>query len=243
MAAAEMEIAAITLDLDDTLWPIEPVIVRAEERLDAWLQIHCPRAAAAYPILSMRALRERIAADHPHLAHDFTEQRRLTLEQALIPHGYTMAHVEGAYAEYFTARNEVECYADALPALERLAARYPLVSLSNGNADLRRIGIDGFFRFSISARDCGVGKPDPAIFRAACEGLNLPAGAVLHVGDDAQLDVAGANAAGLKSAWLNRNDAPWVGAAPPHIHVKNLHELAERLLHAAAAPVANPGLA
>lgn len=231
-----MEIAAITLDLDDTLWPIEPVIARAEERLDAWLQSYCPRAARAYPILAMRALRERVAVEHPHLAHDFTEQRRLTLERALIPHGYTMAHVEDAYAEYFTARNEVECYADALPALERLAARYPLVSLSNGNADLRRIGIDGFFRFSISARDCGVGKPDPAIFRAACEGLNLPAGAVLHVGDDAQLDVAGANAAGLKSAWLNRNDALWIGAAPPHIHVKNLHELAERLLQPAASP-------
>ena len=61
MTAAEMEIAAITLDLDDTLWPIEPVIVRAEERLDAWLQIHCPRAAAAYPILAMRELRERVA--------------------------------------------------------------------------------------------------------------------------------------------------------------------------------------
>jgi putative hydrolase of the HAD superfamily len=48
MAAADVDIAAITLDLDDTLWPIEPVIARAEERLDAWLKIHCPRATAAW---------------------------------------------------------------------------------------------------------------------------------------------------------------------------------------------------
>lgn len=227
-------IRAISLDLDDTLWPIAPVIARAEERLDAWLKIHCPRAATAYPIAAMRALRERVAADNPQLSHDFTAQRCLSLEQALIPHGYTSAHVDAAFAEYYAARNEVECYADALPALERLAARYPLVSLSNGNADLRRIGLERFFRFSISARECGVGKPDPGIFRAVCEGLNLPADVVLHVGDDAELDVAGAHAAGMRSAWINRNGALWNGAAPPHLDVRNLHELADRLLPATA---------
>lgn len=223
-------IRAISLDLDDTLWPIAPVIARAEERLDAWLKIHCPRAAVAYPIAAMRALRERVAAQNPHLSHDFTAQRCLSLEQALIPHGYTPAHVDAAFAEYYAARNEVEFYADALPALERLAACYPLVSLSNGNADLCRIGLDRFFRFSISARECGVGKPDPAIFRAACEALDLPAEAVLHVGDDAELDVAGAHAAGLHCAWINRNGAPWSGAALPHIDVRNLYELVDWLL-------------
>jgi putative hydrolase of the HAD superfamily len=228
--AAEVDIAAITLDLDDTLWPIEPVIARADERLDAWLKIHCPRAAAAYSIAAMRVLRERVAMDNPQLAHDYTAQRCLSLEQALIPHGYTPAHVDAAFAEYFAARNEVECYADTLPALERLAARYPLVSLSNGNADLRRIGLDRFFRFSVSARECGVGKPSPEIFRAACAGLNLPAHAVLHVGDDAELDVAGAHAAGMRSAWINRNNVPWTGTVPPHISVRTLDELADRLL-------------
>src|SRR5690349_5286932 len=65
-----MRIRAISLDLDDTLWPIEPVMLRAEERLDAWLRQHCPDAAKHYPILAMRALRERISTEHPHLSHD-----------------------------------------------------------------------------------------------------------------------------------------------------------------------------
>lgn len=243
MAAADVDIAAITLDLDDTLWPIEPVIARAEERLNAWLKIHCPRAAAAYPIAAMRDLRERVAAENPHLSHDFTAQRCLSLRHALIPHGYGEAHVDAAFAEYYAARNEVDCYADVLPALERLAARYPLVSLSNGNADLRRIGLDRFFRFSVSARECGVGKPAPAIFHAACTRLNLPTHAVLHVGDDAELDVAGAHAAGLRSAWVNRNGSAWTGAAPPHISVRSLHELADCLLQAAGSPASIPALA
>lgn len=238
-----LQIRAISLDLDDTLWPIEPVIARADARLDAWLKIHCPRAAAVYPIAAMRVLRERVAAENPRLAHDYTAQRCLSLRRALLPHGYDEAHVEAAFAEYHAARNEVECYADTLPALERLAAHYPLVSLSNGNADLRRIGLDRFFRFSISARECGVGKPSPEIFRVVCEGLNLPAQAVLHAGDDAELDVAGAHAAGLHSAWINRNNAPWTGAAPPHISVRTLHELADRLLEPTTKVVGQPVLA
>jgi FMN phosphatase YigB (HAD superfamily) len=35
---------------------------------------------------------------------------------------------------------------DALPALEFLASRYPLVSLSNGNADVNARGIGHFFQ-------------------------------------------------------------------------------------------------
>ena len=39
-------IRAITLDLDDTLWPVWPTIHRAEDVLRAWLDTHAPRTAA-----------------------------------------------------------------------------------------------------------------------------------------------------------------------------------------------------
>jgi putative hydrolase of the HAD superfamily len=224
-----MQIAAITLDLDDTLWPIEPVMRRAEQRLDDWLKTHCPRAAAAYPISAMRALRDRVARENPHLAHDFSAQRRLSLCAALHAHGYDDAHVEGAYGEFYAARNEVECYADTLPALARLAARYPLVSLSNGNADVERIGLAGFFRFSISSRDCGVAKPDMQIFHTACARLGLPPHAVLHVGDDPELDVAGARAAGLRTAWINRSSSAWTHPQTPDLTLSDLAALADTL--------------
>ena len=224
-----MQIRAITLDLDDTLWPIEPVMLRAEQRLDAWLQEHCPRAAGHYPIPAMRALRERVAGENPHLAHDFTAQRHLSLRAALVPHGYGDEHVAAAFSEFYAARNDVECYADALPALTRLAARFPLVSLSNGNADLDCIGLARFFRFSITARDFGMAKPAPQIFHAACARLGLPPETVLHVGDDPELDVAGARAAGLRSAWINRVDAQWSQLQAPDLSVRDLHELADAL--------------
>lgn len=224
-----MAIRAITLDLDDTLWPIEPAMLRAEQALDAWLRRHCPRTAAAFPIAAMRALRDRVAGEHPHLSHDFTAQRRLSLRAALLPHGYDEGHVDAAFTAFYAARNEVEYYPDVLPALARLAARYPLVSVSNGNADLERIGLRHFFHGSISARECGVAKPAARIFHAACEQLGLPPHAVLHVGDDPELDVAGAGAAGLRSAWVNRGGAPWEHAHEPDLHVSDLGELADML--------------
>lgn len=229
-----MRIRAITLDLDDTLWPIEPVMLRAEQRLDAWLRAHCPPVADQYPIAAMRALRDQVASANPDLAHDFTSQRLLTLRAALTPHGYGETHVEQAFAEFYGARNEVECYSDALPALERLAARYPLVSLSNGNADLERIGIARFFRFSISSRNFGKAKPAAEIFHAACAGLDLRPEDVLHVGDDPLTDVVGASQAGLRSAWLNRNGAQWAHPTSPDLTIRDLKELAHALEAAAA---------
>jgi putative hydrolase of the HAD superfamily len=221
-----MRIRAITIDLDDTLWPIEPVMLRAEQRLDAWLRTHCPPVADAYPIAAMRALRDRVAIENPGLAHDFTSQRLLCLRAALQPHGYGDQHVDAAFAEFYAARNEVECYSDAVPALERLAARYPLVSLSNGNADLERIGLARFFHFSISSRAFGKAKPAVEIFHAACTRLNLPPDEVLHVGDDPLMDVVGASAAGLRSAWLNRHGAAWAHPTKPDVVARDLGELA-----------------
>jgi putative hydrolase of the HAD superfamily len=218
-----MRVRAITLDLDDTLWPIEPVMLRAEQRLDAWLRAHCPPVAEQYPIAAMRALRDEVAAANPDLAHDFTTQRLLCLRSALTPHGYGEPHVEKAFAEFYGARNEVECYGDALPALERLAARFPLVSLSNGNADLERIGIARFFRFSISSRNFGKA------------GLDLPPGEVLHVGDDPLTDVVGASQAGMRSAWLNRKGEAWTHAVAPDLTIRDLTELAHTLEAAASA--------
>ena len=229
-----LRIRAITLDLDDTLWPIEPVMLRAERQLDAWLQAHCPRAAAAYPVEAMRALRNRIAKENPHLAHDFSAQRRLSLREALLTHGYHDDHVDAAFMAFYAERNRVECYADALPALERLATHYPLAAITNGNADLDAIGLASLFRFSLHASKFGTAKPASDIFHAACEQLSLAHSDVLHVGDDPELDVIGAHRAGLRSVWIHRGTTSWAEASgqediQPDLIVRDLTELADKL--------------
>ncbi len=195
---------AITLDLDDTIWPIGPVIVRAENALGAWLREHAPRTAERYPLEAMRALRDEVAAEHPQLAHDFTRQRMIALERMLQLSEDDVGLAQAAFDVFFTARCEVEHYDDSLDALDRLAARVPLAALSNGNADLHRIGLMHVFRFQLGAREHGAAKPAASIFHAACEQLGCAPGDVLHVGDDVEMDVVGAHRAGLRTCWINR---------------------------------------
>ena len=223
-------IRALTLDLDDTLWPIWPAITRAEEDLHRWLLQHAPRCAARYDVAAMRALRDQVARDNPHLAHDFSAQRRLSLATALRESDEDEAHADAAFEIFIVGRNTVDLYPDVPAALARLSSRFPIAALTNGNADLARIGLVDHFRFQLGAREHGAAKPDPGIFHAACDRLGLAPQHVLHVGDDAELDVLGARRAGLRTAWLNRTDASW---AHPHdlpdLVVRDLTELADWL--------------
>ena len=164
-------IRAISLDLDDTLWPIAPTMRRAEIVLHEWFEQYHPLVAQAYPVPKMRALRERIWAEHPHLQHDFTETRLISLRQAMLPLGAVEADVQRAFSLFFEARNQVELFDGVKAALARLSAVVPIVSLSNGNADLHRIGIAQHFVGSVSAREFGRAKPDPAIFNAAASAI------------------------------------------------------------------------
>jgi putative hydrolase of the HAD superfamily len=224
-----MDIRAISLDLDDTLWPIEPVMQRVEHSVDAWLHANCPEVAQAWPIPALRALRDEVASAHPEFAHDFGEQRRLTLRRAFAPFGLGEDWVDKTYAVYVRVRNEVECYAETTAALAAMAAQVPLISISNGTADLGRIGLHGHFRFSVSASEVGVAKPHATIFLHACERLGIAPENVLHVGDDPLADVVGARDAGLRTAWLNRNGSAWIDAQAADLEIADLGALADWL--------------
>lgn len=209
MVRMRFPVRAITLDLDDTVWPFAPIGERVERVLDDWLRTHSPATAERYPVDAMRALRERVWRHNPQLAHDLSTLRRMTLEIALKDSGADMALLEPAYEAFYAARNEVEHYPDSLDALARISARVPIAALSNGNADLARVGIAEHFVFQLGAREHGKAKPSACIFHAACDRLGCAHGEVLHVGDHIEADVAGAHRAGLRTCWINREGRRW----------------------------------
>ncbi len=223
-------IRAISLDLDDTLWPFAPIGERIEQVLHAWFVAHSPRTAERFPITEMRALRERVHAAFPEHEHDLGLLRRLTIERALQDSGDDPALASAAYTIFFRERNRVDFYADAREGLARLAARVPVAALTNGNADLAAIGIASQFRFQLGAREFGSAKPDPALFLEACRRLGLAPGHVLHVGDHPQTDIAGAARAGLRSCWINRGDHAWpLGLPRADLEFSTLTALADWL--------------
>ncbi|HEX3140470.1 MAG TPA: HAD-IA family hydrolase [Rhizobacter sp.] len=222
---------ALTLDLDDTLWPIWPTIDRAETVLHGWLAEHAPLTAGRFDRAGLRALRDEVAAQNPHWLHDLSAIRHESLRRALQHAGDDVALADPAFEIFFAARQQVVLYDDALAALERLAQRFPLLALTNGNADLERIGLSKFFQGSVTARSLGVAKPDPRIFHHACERLGCAPEHVMHIGDDYELDVAGAVKAGLQAVWLRRGEAGEEGVDPSGCRVfTDLTALADALL-------------
>ena len=223
-------IKAIGLDLDDTLWPVEPTIRRAEQALQDWLAAHAPGALAVMgPPARRLALRQRVVAEQPHIAHDMSALRRAVIAAALAEAREDLALTEPAYQVFFTHRNQVTLYDDALAALQFLSARFPVIAVSNGNADVHRIGLGEHFHAAIGAHTAGVPKPDGRIFEAAAAAAGVAPHEMLHVGDDRELDVLGALRAGMQTVWLNRKDEEWTHAEHPHLTVSDLQALCQHL--------------
>jgi len=225
---------AILFDLDDTLWPIGPVIARAEQLVHAWLALNAPRVAARYSIEELRGARMALLAREPAYHLDLGALRRAGLLAAFAEVGEDPAGVEHAMELYYQARNTVELYDDVLPALAEIGALAMVGSISNGNANLHSIGLAHHFQFSLSASAHGSAKPDPAIFLAACTALEVAPHDAVYVGDDILLDVQGAQRAGLRAVWLNRTGSTRHlehGVAPDAI-CRDMHALVDWLRQA-----------
>jgi 2-haloalkanoic acid dehalogenase type II len=213
--AAPHVIRAVAFDLDNTLWDVDPVIVRAETRWLEWLQDNCPRITERLSIDELRASRLALAAREPHNAHDFTYLRIASLAQHAREYGYDESVSDAAFEIFIAARNQLELFEDVRPGLRRLGTRYALASLSNGNADLGRIGAADLFSVSLNARGIGAAKPDPRCFERLVRDLRLQPHEVIYVGDDPLLDVEAGRAAGLSTAWMNRTAQVWPATIRP----------------------------
>jgi putative hydrolase of the HAD superfamily len=223
-------VRAVTIDLDDTLWAIAPVIVQAEKRMYDLLAENCPAVAKSYSVDELREVRAQVEIDFPELKHDLTTMRKLTLERVLLECGYDTSHVEPVFEEFMQARNDVALFPDVIPSLKQLSKRFPLVSISNGNADLNRIGLRSFFSACVSAREVGVAKPHPRVFLTACDLAGYPPKYVIHIGDHPHQDILGAAEVGMKTIWMNREGHIWDHAHQPDAEVCSLSDATKLLV-------------
>jgi putative hydrolase of the HAD superfamily len=105
-------------------------------------------------------------------------------------------------------------FADALPCLDWLrAAGLKLAAVTNASGPAQRdkiacLGLTRFFDAVVIAGELGVAKPAPEIFHAACQQLQVSPGRTVHIGDRLDLDAVGARDAGLHAVWLNRHEIP-----------------------------------
>jgi FMN hydrolase / 5-amino-6-(5-phospho-D-ribitylamino)uracil phosphatase len=224
-----MTIRLLTFDLDDTLWEFAPVLVRAEAITYAWLQQHAPAVTTKFSSDELRDMRLQIAREQPHLAHRVTELRVRGLHIAMQRAGVTdhtiEALVEQAFATFLHARHDIELFDDAEQVLFDLKNRYQLGAITNGNVDIARLGLDRYFDFAVNAEQLAHAKPHPEPFMQALTLANCAAHECIHIGDDIENDVRGAQRLGIYTIWVNRQGLRWEGALPPTRQIRQLAEL------------------
>lgn len=230
-------VRALSFDLDDTLWPFQSCVDRAENVLLEWLRDQVPETR---PLLTstavIKAYRNRAEVKNASSLGNLRGLRLASIRSILADAGGDIALADQAYDVFFEERLHVDLYPDVLPALEELCRHFPLVALSNGNGCVDRAGIGRFFKGVVNPNTTGVAKPSPQAFHAAARIAGVEPHQLLHVGDDFALDVQGAMDAGVNAVWLLRDPSfpvsPVLSEPRPgyHLVARDLHRMLELLL-------------
>lgn len=219
-------IKVLSFDLDDTLWPCLPTILRAEELLYRWLSANVAEITNNYDVYQLREKRLALIDRYPELEHDLTQLRLKSLEQLALEFDLTDDWIQPAFEIFYAARQQVDLFDDVEPVLDELNKTFRLVSLTNGNADTIKTGVDHWFDFALNAASVGKLKSEPDIYWHAQKLANIEAQQMVHIGDDPVNDITGAKLAGVFAIWLNRENKAWdLETCEPDAIINSLHEL------------------
>lgn len=224
-----MAIRVITFDLDNTLWDVEPALLRAEDAQRAWLLEHRPGTIEDYDHQALWEFKKSVWKRFPQHVHNVSAMRhQMLLElQLAAGYGHREAHqgAETAFAAFLEERHRVELYEEALGVLELLATDYALGALTNGNADIYKTDAGEYFDFAFLAEEFGASKPAPDMFHAAMARSGASAEEIIHVGDNPEHDILGARTVGMHTVWMNSQGEDWTLGDRADQEIGNLEDL------------------
>ena len=220
------KIKVLSFDLDDTLWPCLPTILKAEQALYRWLSDHVPDVTQKYSMQQLREKRRVLLDATPELSHNLTKLRLHSFERLADEFGIRNDWIESAFDIFYEARQDVTLFDDVQPVLDNLCNSYSLVSLTNGNANTIKTGVDHWFDFSLNSEMIGKMKSEPDIYQQVQKLTNVQACQMVHIGDDPVNDISGAKLAGALAIRLNRDNKPWnLDSCEPDATIASLYEL------------------
>lgn len=223
-----MNITTVSFDGDMTLWDFQAVMENALQKTlhELWQYISTNKARHL-TVQDLIATRNHVAEQVKTQIKNLEQIRLLAFKETLKNIGHendTLAN--HLHQKYMTYRFEdMVPYNDVIPMLDRLSGHVQLGFISNGNSDPERCGLKDRFDFVIMAQDVGVQKPDKKIFEIAASQANFKLENLLHVGDSLDDDVVGANHAGAKSVWLNREGQTNPSHIKPDYQITSLLEI------------------
>ena len=223
-------ITTISFDGDATLWDFEKVMRHSLAIALSELRRRAPgHASVELTVDNMIEIRNTVAMELKGKAVNLEDIRFQAFKRTIESIGATDDSLAtDLNALYLKHRFEdIELYPDVIPALDALRSDFSIGLLSNGNGYPERCGLPNRFNFVIFSQDIGVEKPDSAMFSAVCTQIGCKPNELMHVGDSLESDVAGANAVGAVSVWLNRNGAKNSTCIQPDYDIESLNELTD----------------
>lgn len=219
-------IQAVAFDADETLINLRPAVTAGLEAV----------------LVNLRHLNPSLALTREQMEQDwidvFVESRTEPVRQirinamarSLARHGMSALldqHVQLFFEVRFAHSRP---YPDALDVLAKLRPDYLLGYATNGFSEAARCGLADQFAFELYAHQDGLPKkPAREFFVAVIAAARVPAESIIYVGDDYELDVLGAAAAGLRTIWLNRTGVDHCGQVQPDAVISSLSELPDAI--------------
>lgn len=198
-------IKAITFDLDDTLYDNSMIVDKAEEEMIKNLQKYEQFQNLTLDLYFQE--KSLVLSINPEVYHDVIVWRIDTIKSLLsrtnIPVSQHSQIIDDAVDCFNVWRHKMVVPQSTHTLLTKLAKKYPLAVITNGNVDVNKIGLGDYFQFSLRGGPDGRSKPFPEIFDLAAKKLSIPNKYILHVGDNLETDVNGAINNGYLSCWIN----------------------------------------
>lgn len=222
--------AALLLDAGDTILFMdygalsEALAELGESVPAAQLERAMPVAKSAYQTV----VRERAQHEHGW----FVLMRSLLLEGGIKPERAEglLAPLRAIHEDFYFWRSVPPELPDALTRARDAGIRLGVISNSEGRLQsvFERVGVLPFFEIVVDSHLEGVAKPDPRIFQLALERMSLAADRTLYAGDLPEIDLIGANAAGMHAVVVDAFDT--YKARPELPRVQSVAQLVDELL-------------
>lgn len=219
---------ALAFDMYGTL--VDPV--RIWNKLEQYLAVPTDAVRVA-EVWRQKQLEYSFRLTAMELYEDFEAVTRKALDYALAAARQSLApeQKDALMAQY----NDLERFADVEPGLQRLQeASHPMIVFSNGSpamltAIMQAANLNPYFSGFVSVDEVKVFKPSPQVYQLAANRLGRPIGEVRLISSN-PFDVVGANAAGMRAAWIDRSGGLFDTLGPrPDTVVSSLTELADAL--------------
>ncbi len=231
---------AISFDLDDTLYSNFPIMMATDEKMVAYFASILPNylsnsdhTTTVYDARFWMPFKKQALKNNPELIHDVAQMRVESYQLGMTSMGMSNALAREvavkALKHFEIHRSDFVVPEHIHRLLSRLAQKWPLVAISNGNVNTNTIGINQYFTSVYHADSENKQKPFPDMFEKACKALNILPHELLHVGDCGRSDILGGILAGCQTAWVSSYDVGKPLSILPNIELSNVADL-QRLL-------------